>query len=53
MKTKGSKIMRAAGKRKKIDASKVRVRDLDPKKGKVAGGGFGGFQGGLTGITKK
>jgi hypothetical protein len=33
--------------KKKIDASKVRVRDLDASKSRILGGGFGG--GGFSG----
>jgi hypothetical protein len=40
--------------KKKINASKVRLRDLDAKKGKVSGGGFGGYGGGgFSGVVKK
>jgi hypothetical protein len=40
--------------KKKIRASKVRLRDLDARTGKVAGGGQmgGGFSGGFSGVIK-
>ena len=47
---------KTAGKRKKkIDASKVRMRDLDAKKGKIVGGGMmgGGAMGFSATVIKK
>ena len=45
---------KTAGKRKKsIDASKVRLRDLDAKKGKIVGGGLMGGTGFQAVIIKK
>ena len=39
--------------KKKIRASKVRLRDLDARKGKVAGGGQMGYSGGgFSGVIK-
>ena len=40
--------------KKKVNPSKVRLRDLDARKGKVAGGGFGGglSGGGFSGVIK-
>ena len=39
--------------KKKIRASKVRLRDLDARKGKVAGGGQMGYgTGGFSGVIK-
>ena len=47
-----AKGKKTTGKRKKrIDGSKVRLRDLDAKKGKVGGGGFAGGLGGFGGFA--
>jgi hypothetical protein len=44
---------KAGAKRKRIDASKVRMRDLDAKKGKVVGGGLGGGMMGFSATVIK
>jgi len=49
-KTKG-KTTRKRG--KKIDAAKVRVRDLAPKRGKVVGGGVMGGSGGFAALPQR
>lgn len=45
-----TKRKKSTGK-KRVKPSKVRLRDLDAKKGRVAGGGLGG--GGFSGVVKK
>jgi hypothetical protein len=49
-----TKRKRAPAKKKKVAASRVRIRDLDARKGKIAGGGqFGYSGGGFSGVMKK
>jgi hypothetical protein len=50
-----TKRKKAPAKKKKVTTSRVRIRDLDARKGKIAGGGqMGGFSsGGFSGVVKK